>query len=122
MKNLFKKVLCTAIVATQVMTGFTSVKAAEDLLLMDANFDNLAIGAKEALASGDFTHTVYDYDNNGSGNKEINQIAKDTITGSGVSTAIEEAGYGKEGNAFVYNMVPTPSGVFTSLLSFGILG
>ena len=106
MKNLFKKVLCTAIVATQVMTGFTSVKAAEDLLLLDANFDALSDGVKTGLTSSDFNHYAYDYSSSDTkNNTEITAVGgvSDQVH-IATSTAVGTAGYGRDGKAFNYNV------------------
>jgi len=105
MKNVLKKVLCAVMMLSLIMTAMPVTFAAEELVLFDARFDSLADGAKTSLTSDDFTHVKYDYSNGTAtnGNTEVTNLNQVSI-GSNVTTTIANAGNGKSGKAFFYNV------------------
>ena len=105
MKKSLKKVLCALIVAAQMLVVFPAVQAAEELVLLDANFDALENGPKTSLLSTEFNHTAYDYSvTDTKNNVEVTQLGKNGAIPATVATAIGDSGYGKAGKSFFYNI------------------
>lgn len=105
MKKSLKKILCTVIIAAQMMMVFPAVHAAEELVLLEANFDALENGAKTSLVSTEFNHTAYDYSAEDTKNYvEVTQLGKNGAIPDTVATAIGDSGYGKSGKSFFYNI------------------